>query len=72
MVITATGLAMTIPNVVSLIGLVALIAALQTQVRLVEEPYLLQTHGDMYHAYAQAVGRFAPSVSRSQSRCQGR
>lgn len=65
MVITATGLAMTTPNVVSLIGLVALIAALQTQVRLVEEPYLLQSHGDTYRAYAQAVGRFVPSIGRS-------
>ncbi len=62
MLITATGLAMMIPNIISLIGLVALIAALEIQVRLVEEPYLVDIHGDQYRAYAQRVGRFAPGI----------
>ncbi len=60
MLVTATGLAMTIPNIISIIGLLALIAALEIQVRLVEEPYLIDTHGDTYRAYARQVGRFAP------------
>lgn len=62
MLVTATGLAMTIPNIVSIIGLLALIAALEIQVRLVEEPYLIDTHGDTYRAYARQVGRFAPGL----------
>jgi len=62
MLITAIGLTMTIPNVISIIGLVALIAALEIQVRLVEEPYLVATHGDAYRAYASRVGRFAPRL----------
>jgi len=62
MLTTATGLAMMIPNMVSVIGLVTLIAALEIQVRLVEEPYLLSTHGEAYRAYARSVGRFAPGV----------
>ena len=62
MLVTATGLAMMIPNIISLVGLAALIAALEIQVRLVEEPYLVRTHGDQYRAYAQRVGRFAPGI----------
>lgn len=62
MLITACGLAMTIPNVVSIVGLLSLIAALQVQVRLVEEPYLLATHGDVYRSYARVVGRFSPGM----------
>jgi protein-S-isoprenylcysteine O-methyltransferase Ste14 len=64
MLITATGLTMTIPNVVSVTGLAALIAALEVQVRLVEEPYLLVTHDDHYRSYAKRVGRFAPRIGR--------
>ncbi|MEI6402260.1 MAG: isoprenylcysteine carboxylmethyltransferase family protein [Actinomycetota bacterium] len=64
MLTTASGLAMMIPNVISLAGLVALIAALEIQVRLVEEPYLVSTHGDQYRAYARRVGRFAPGIGR--------
>ena len=64
MLITATGLAMMIPNVVSVIGLVSLIAALEVQVRLVEEPYLLTTHGAAYRSYARSVGRFSPGIGR--------
>ena len=62
MLVTATGLAMTIPNIISIIGLLALIAALEIQVRLVEEPYLIDTHGDTYRNYARQVGRFAPGL----------
>ena len=66
MLITATGLAAIIPNFVSLVGLAALIAALEVQVRLVDEPYLLDAHGDRYRAYAQTAGRFAPGVGRNR------
>lgn len=62
MLITAAGLAMMIPNVVSIVGLVALIAALEVQVRLVEEPYLLATQGDAYRRYARSTGRFVPGI----------
>ena len=42
--------------------LVLLVASIQLQVRRVEEPYLLRTHGDAYRAYAAQVGRFIPGV----------
>jgi protein-S-isoprenylcysteine O-methyltransferase Ste14 len=58
------GLTMLVPSVVALVGLAALFVALEIQVRLVEEPYLLRTHGDAYGEYAARVGRFVPGVGR--------
>jgi protein-S-isoprenylcysteine O-methyltransferase Ste14 len=54
------GLALLAASVVSLAGWALLVAALELQTRLVEEPYLLRVHGDAYSRYASEVGRFAP------------
>lgn len=62
MLVTATGLTLTIPNVVSVIGLVALIAALESEAR--RGAILVVTHGTDYRRYAQRVGRFAPTIGR--------
>ncbi len=56
------GIVLVTPNVVAFGGLVLLVATIQLQVRRVEEPYLLRTHGDAYRAYAASVGRFIPGV----------
>jgi protein-S-isoprenylcysteine O-methyltransferase Ste14 len=48
------------PNIVAIPGYVLLVLSIELQVRLVEEPYLLQVHGDAYREYASTVGRFAP------------
>jgi protein-S-isoprenylcysteine O-methyltransferase Ste14 len=61
---TSLGLALLVPNVVALAGLAALLVALQIQVRLVEEPYLLRSHGEAYGRYAARVGRFVPGLGR--------
>jgi protein-S-isoprenylcysteine O-methyltransferase Ste14 len=61
---TAVGLALMVPNVVALLMLVAFVLAMQIQVRLVEEPYLLAVHGDRYRAYAARTGRFLPWIGR--------
>ena len=61
---TSLGLALMVPNAVALLGLVALLVALEIQVRAVEEPYLLEVHGRRYAAYAARVGRFLPGVGR--------
>ena len=58
------GLAMLVPNAVAVAAVAALWLALEIQVRLVEEPYLLRTHGDEYRSYATRVGRFIPGVGR--------
>ena len=56
------GIALVTPNVVAGAGLILLIATIELQVRRVEEPYLLRTHGDAYRAYTASVGRFIPGV----------
>jgi protein-S-isoprenylcysteine O-methyltransferase Ste14 len=62
MILTAAGLAAMVPNVIALFGLGLTVAAIQMQVRAVEEPYLLRAHGDDYTAYAARVGRFLPGI----------
>jgi protein-S-isoprenylcysteine O-methyltransferase Ste14 len=62
MAITASGMLLMVPTAVSLVGLVALIVALHLQVRVVEEPYLLRTHGESYENYRSTAGRFLPRI----------
>lgn len=59
-VVTGAGLSLMVPNVVSLLGLVLVVAAVELQVRVVEEPYLRQAHGTAYLTYSGRVGRFVP------------
>jgi protein-S-isoprenylcysteine O-methyltransferase Ste14 len=56
------GIALVTPNFVACAGFILLVAAIELQVRGVEEPYLLRTHGDAYRAYTASVGRFIPGV----------
>jgi protein-S-isoprenylcysteine O-methyltransferase Ste14 len=65
---TSLGLSLLVPNVAALAGLCALFVALEVQVRVVEEPYLVRTHGARYADYAARVGRFFPGVGRLQRR----
>lgn len=64
MIPTAVGLVLMVPNPVVLVAAVALIAAMEMQTRLVEEPYLLRVHGRAYGEYAARVGRFFPLLGR--------
>lgn len=64
MIPVAIGLALLVPNVVSIAALVSLFVALEIQTRLVEEPYLLRAHGEEYRRYAARAGRFVPSLGR--------
>ena len=45
---------------VALLGAVLLLATIEMQVRVVEEPYLAAMHGDSYRDYTASVGRFVP------------
>jgi protein-S-isoprenylcysteine O-methyltransferase Ste14 len=56
------GIALLTPNVVTITGLILAVAALELQVRRVEEPYLLGKHGEVYRGYTASVGRFIPGV----------
>ncbi len=64
MTVTSVGLALVAPNLLALASVVTLLIALEIQVRAVEEPYLLRTHGERYRRYAAATGRFVPGVGR--------
>ena len=59
---TVFGLVLMVPSALAIAAFVTLLVALELQVRLVEEPYLLRTHGDEYTYYAERVGRFVPGV----------
>ena len=63
---TVLGLLLMVPNVVALAGFAAILVSLELQVRLVEEPYLQQVHGDAYARYAARVGRFLPGLGLLQ------
>ncbi|MFV5997327.1 methyltransferase family protein [Streptomyces sp. NPDC056231] len=64
MTVTAAGLALMVPNAVAVLALTALVAAIQLQVRIVEEPYLHATHGAAYTDYTARAGRFLPGIGR--------
>ena len=68
MLIAAVGFTFMVGNWVAVAGLAALVAALEVQVRAVEEPYLVHTHGAAYDAYRKAAGRFLPGVGRIRTR----
>lgn len=64
MIVCAAGLTLLVPNVASLAGLVALVVAVELQVRRAEEPFLTRTLGARYRDYARRTGRFVPGVGR--------
>jgi protein-S-isoprenylcysteine O-methyltransferase Ste14 len=56
------GLALLVPTWLALAAVVVIAIGLEFQVRGVEEPYLLRTHGSDYRRYASRVGRFVPGL----------
>lgn len=67
MIPTILGLVLMVPNVLAIAVLATLVTALELQVRLVEEPHLLRTHGEEYADYAAQVGRFVPGLGLLRS-----
>lgn len=70
MLLSAAGFLLLVPNVLVLLGCVLTVAGIEAQVRVVEEPYLLKTHGRTYEAYAARVGRFFPGMGRLRRRVE--
>lgn len=68
MLLFALGLALLWPNLASLASALALFIAVELQVRFVEEPYLVSTHGAAWSNWAARVGRFVPLLGRVRSR----
>ena len=64
MLLAALGLALMVPTVWSIAALIALLIALELQVRVIEEPYLLTAQGEEYREYASRTGRFLPGIGR--------
>lgn len=62
------GMALMVPNIAAIAALLFLITAIELQVRFVEEPYLIRTHGQTYLDYASRTGRFVPNVGRLRRR----
>lgn len=67
MTVAAVGLTLLAPNVVAVGGLVVLVVAIELQVRVVEEPYLIRVHGTTYLDYASRVGRLVPGLGRRRA-----
>lgn len=64
MLLAVTGLGLLVPNLMSAIALVTMLIAVELQVRAVEEPYLVRSHGPAYRSWAAHTGRFLPGVGR--------
>jgi protein-S-isoprenylcysteine O-methyltransferase Ste14 len=64
MVLFAAGQALLVPGAVAVAGAGLLAAAVEGQVRVVEEPALLAAHGDAYRRWAATTGRFLPGIGR--------
>ena len=54
--------AVAVPNAATAAGAAMLAAGLDLEVRLVEEPYLREVHGEPYLAYVRTTGRFLPRL----------
>ncbi|WP_104524507.1 methyltransferase family protein [Blastococcus atacamensis] len=62
MAVAQVGMLLLVPTWLSVAALLALIVAVELQVRAVEEPYLRLVHGQAYAAYAARTGRFLPGI----------
>lgn len=60
----AAGITLMTPNPLALIVFGVLLVSIELQVRVVEEPYLVRTHGESYENYRSTVGRLVPGVGR--------
>jgi protein-S-isoprenylcysteine O-methyltransferase Ste14 len=64
MIAVSIGLGLLVPNALSLVSVILLVASIEVQTRLVEEPYLVRVHGYAYLSYGRRVGRFVPGLGR--------
>ncbi|MEV0084748.1 isoprenylcysteine carboxylmethyltransferase family protein [Saccharopolyspora sp. NPDC050642] len=67
MIAAFAGLSLMTPTWLQLLGFISLVAAIEIQVRAVEEPYLARVHGAAYTGYAARVGRFLPGIGRGKA-----
>jgi protein-S-isoprenylcysteine O-methyltransferase Ste14 len=58
------GIALLAANIATFAAAILVLVALELHTRLIEEPYLLDVHGEQYASYAARVGRFLPGIGR--------
>jgi protein-S-isoprenylcysteine O-methyltransferase Ste14 len=68
LIVTMLGITLMVANLVAILGWVTLVAGLELQVRLLEEPYLRGLHDTDFDNYAAYVGRFVPGLGRKPAR----
>ena len=71
-IVAFVGLALMVPNLVGVAGVVVTVIGIELQVRCVDEPYLRRVHGAAYTDYTSRVGRFLPGLGRLQPQHQDR
>jgi protein-S-isoprenylcysteine O-methyltransferase Ste14 len=64
MIVGWLGVALLVPTWLGFAAAAVITTGLELQVRFVEEPHLVRTHGDEYRTYASRVGRFVPRIGR--------
>lgn len=64
MVLGLAGLSVLTPNALAITALAVLVAAVEIQVKAVEEPHLERAHGDAYRRYRAGTWRFVPGIGR--------
>lgn len=62
LIVTMLGITLMVGNLVAILGWITLVAGLELQVRLLEEPYLRGLHDTDFDDYVAHVGRFVPGV----------
>jgi protein-S-isoprenylcysteine O-methyltransferase Ste14 len=68
MLVFGLGIALVTPNVVAILGFALLVVTIELQVRVVEEPYLSNVHGEAYRDYrATSAGSSRVSASVSSA-----
>ena len=65
MIAAQAGTTLLTPSWLAGLGLALLVAAVELQVRRVEEPYLAAARGQRYRDYTAETGRFVPAFGRS-------
>ena len=66
MVAMALGVALMVPNVVSVAAIGLCIMAVELQVRAIEEPYLRRVHRSKFTNWAATSGRFLPRIGTTR------
>lgn len=68
LIVTMLGITLMVANLVAILGWITLVAGLELQVRMLEEPYLRGLHDTDFDDYAAHVGRFVPGLGRKPAR----